>query len=68
VVQVGRRLIAAGSRQVAIGRRATVIAPLTTRGREIVRAARRRGRSVTATVKIALPGTRTIRRTIILRP
>jgi subtilisin family serine protease len=68
LVLAGRRLIAAGSRAVTVGRRVTVTARLTTRGRTILRTALRRHRTVTASVRIALPGTRTIRRTIHLRP
>jgi serine protease len=68
IVLAGRRLIAAGSRAVTVGRRTTVTAALTARGRTILRSAMRRRRTVTASVRIALPGTRTIRRTIYLRP
>jgi subtilisin family serine protease len=68
VVQVGRRLIAAGSRRVTVGRRTVVVARLTRRGRLILGTALRRRRAVRATVRVSLPGIRTVRRTVLLRP
>ncbi|HVE69674.1 MAG TPA: S8 family serine peptidase [Solirubrobacteraceae bacterium] len=68
LVLSGRRLIASGSRAVTIGRRTLVTARLTRRGHTILRAALRRRRTVTASVRVTLPGTRTIRRTVYIRP
>ncbi|MDX6697325.1 MAG: hypothetical protein QOE65_722 [Solirubrobacteraceae bacterium] len=67
VVLAGRRLVAAGSRPVTVGRRVTVTALLTRRGRAILTAARRAHRSITATAKVSLPGARTITRRLVLR-
>jgi len=67
IAMAGRRLIAKGSRRVSLGRTVTVIARPTPRGRRILRAALRRKRAMRATVKVFLPGTRQLRRTIRLR-
>lgn len=68
LVMAGRRLIAAGSRTVTVGRRTVVTARLTRRGRQILRSAQLRRRTVTASVRVSLPGTRQIRRTVHIRP
>ena len=65
---VGSRRIAAGSRAVTLGRRTTVTARLTPAGRRLLRAALRARRTLRARVYVSLPGAKTIRRTVLLRP
>jgi subtilisin family serine protease len=67
-VTAGRKRIATGSRAVTVGRRTTVVARLTTYGRALLNSALRRRRTVVATVYVALPGARTQKRTVFLRP
>jgi subtilisin family serine protease len=67
-VTASRRRIATGSRAVTVGRRTTVVARLTTYGRALLSSALRRRRTVVATVYVALPGARTQKRTVFLRP
>ncbi len=66
-VYAGRRRIAAGSRRVRLGRRTVVTARVNRRGRALLRSALRRKRTLRARVYVALPGTRTLRRSIRLR-
>lgn len=65
----GRR-IAAGSHALRAGRAATVVARLTSRGRALLLAdlRRRHPRTLRATVYVALPGARTQKRRITLKP
>jgi subtilisin family serine protease len=65
----GRR-IASGSRALRVGRVAVVHARLTARGRALLLAnlRRRHPRTLRATVYVALPGVRTQKRTVFLKP
>ena len=65
-----KRRIAAGSRAVKAGRDVSVAARLTRRGRALLRAdlRRRRPRALRVTVYVSLPGARTQKRTITLKP
>jgi subtilisin family serine protease len=69
VYRAGKR-IAAGSHALRAGRAVTVVARLTARGRALLLAnlRRRHPRTLRATVYVALPGVRTQKRTILLKP
>jgi serine protease len=69
-VYASRKRIAAGSHALQAGRAATVVARVTSRGRALLLAnlRRRHPRTLRATVYIALPGVRTQKRTVLLKP
>jgi hypothetical protein len=67
---VSPRRIASGSRALQAGRLAVVHARLTARGRALLLAdlRRRHPRTLRATVYVALPGARTQKRAVLLKP
>jgi subtilisin family serine protease len=67
VARRGHLRVAAGSRGLRAGRRATVAARLTRKGRKLLRRALRRHKRVRLAVRVVLPGA-SVRRSVSLRP